>query len=319
MPQDPQVLDFIAQSQSFYPADAFLGSVQQSRAWYDRYAAQLAQPLPSELATEDFWLPPAAHGHALAARRYRHMTHQTRAGTTVLYVHGGGFVLGGLQSHADVCAGLCQRTGLDVVACTYRLAPEHVHPTQLDDVASAYDALVAQGERVLLCGDSAGANLVAGLCIRRQSRGAAPAMGQVLIYPGLGGDNTQGSYISNAHAPMLTTEECAFYFSVRSEGLEPAQRDAPELRPLLAPSLSGMPPTLVVTADLDPLRDDGLHYARRLQDCGVPVRLRNERELVHGYLRARHMSWRAAASFEAIARALMQMADGAFGAAPAMA
>jgi acetyl esterase len=74
-----------------------------------------------------------------------------------------------------------------------------------------------------------------------------------------------------------------------------------------------------VTADLDPLRDDGLHYARRLQDCGVPVRLRNERELVHGYLRARHMSWRAAASFEAIACALMQMADRAFGAPPAMA
>lgn len=319
MPQDPQVLAFIAKSQSFYPADAFMGSVQQSRTWYDRYAADMAQPLPAELLIEDFCMPPGAATEALAARRYRHRVRPVHAGTTVLYVHGGGFVLGGLQSHADVCAGLCQRTGLDVVACTYRLAPEHVHPAQLDDVAGAYDALVARGEQVLLCGDSAGANLVAGLCIRLHSTGAAAAMGQVLIYPGLGGDNTQGSYISNAHAPMLTTEECAYYFSVRSKGLEPALRDAPELRPLLAPSLSGTPPTLVVTADLDPLRDDGLHYARRLHACSVPVQLRNEHELVHGFLRARHMSWRAAASFEAIAGALMQMADGAFEASPAMA
>jgi acetyl esterase len=230
----------------------------------------------------------------------------------VLYVHGGGFVLGGLDSHADVCAGLCHLSGLKVVACTYRLAPEHVHPAQLDDVERAYQALVGGGEQVILCGDSGGANLIAGLGVRLQARGRKPAMGQVLIYPGLGGDTTQGSYLSRAHAPMLTTEESAYYFAVRAQGLSPAQCRHPELRPLLATDLSGMPPTLVVTADIDPLRDDGALFAQRLQDAGVRVQYRNELELVHGYLRARHMSRRAAESFAAIADALKKMASGTF-------
>lgn len=317
MPQDPQVRDFIARSLAFYPADAYQGSIAQSRTWYERYAAHMAQPLPPDVETQSLQLAPLSGGPALPARRYRLRGQRSVVGTTVLYVHGGGFVLGGLDSHADVCAGLCQASGLDVVACTYRLAPEHRHPAQLDDVANAFAMLCAQGQRVILCGDSAGANLAAGLCLRLQAQGAAPAAGQVLIYPGLGGDATQGSYLSRAHAPLLSAQECAYYFSVRAQGLEPGQQNSPEMRPLLAPDLRGTPPTLVVTADLDPLRDDGLHYAERLQACGGVVQYRNEAELVHGYLRARHMSWRAADSFAAIATALTQMARNAFAASRA--
>jgi acetyl esterase len=312
LPQDPEVLAYIALSSSFYPADAFQSTVAQSRSWYDRYAAAMAKPFPEGISTVDFMLGTGQSGLPLAARRYCPQEPSVAAGATVLYVHGGGFVLGGLDSHADVCAGLCQLSGLDVVACTYRLAPEHVHPAQLDDVERAYQALVAGGEQVILCGDSGGANLIAGLGVRLQASGLAPAMGQVLIYPGLGGDTTQGSYLSRAHAPMLTTEESAYYFAVRAQGLSPAQCRHPELRPLLATDLSGMPPTLVVTADIDPLRDDGALFAQRLQDAEVRVQYRNELELVHGYLRARHMSRRAAASFAAIADALRKMASGTF-------
>lgn len=312
MPKDAEVLAYIALSNSFYPADAFLGTVAQSRQRYDRYAAAMAQPFSADLAVEDFSIPGQQPDRSIAARRYRNLVKPGVAGVTVLYIHGGGFVLGGLESHADVCAGLCQLGGLDVVASTYRLAPEHVHPAQLDDVEAAYNALTADGSKLILCGDSAGASLIAGLGVRLQNRHAAPALGQVLIYPGLGGDPTQGSYVSNAHAPMLTTEECAYYFGVRAEGLTQQQRDHPELRPLLAADLSGMPPTLVVTADIDPLRDDGEHYAKRLQAVGVRVQYRNEPELVHGYLRARHTSGRAAASFTAIAEALQNMASGTF-------
>jgi acetyl esterase len=314
LPQDDEVLAFIARSTAFYPADAFLGGVAQSRAWYDRYAAAMARPLPPEVTAFDFSIPGAVAGPAIAARRYRHQS--PAGGTTVLYIHGGGFVLGGLDSHADVCAGLCQLTGLDVVASSYRLAPEHSHPAQLDDVQAAFAHLQAQGERVLLCGDSAGANLIAGLCVRLAARGQARALaqilGQVLIYPGLGGDAAQGSYLSRAHAPMLTAQESAYYFAVRTASLPPDQQHQPELHPLRAASLRGTPPTLVVTADIDPLRDDGAQYAQRLRELGIPVHYRNEPELVHGYLRARHTSTRAAASFAAIAQGLRAMADGRF-------
>lgn len=314
MPQDPEVCAFIERSNSFYPADAFLGTVEQSRTWYNRYAAAMAQPCPPDVHTEDFGIAGLQAGHTLAARRYRcaAASPAALAAVSVLYIHGGGFVLGGLDSHADVCAGLCQLSGLEVVASTYRLAPEHHHPAQLDDVQAAFNHLRTLGRKIILCGDSAGGNLIAGLSIRLRALGQEQALGQVLIYPGLGGDTTQGSYLSNAHAPMLTTEESAYYFAVRTEGLSAEQRNQPELRPLLAKDLSATPQTLVVTADIDPLRDDGMHYVNRLQAVGVTARWRNEPELVHGYLRARHTSRRVADSVAAIADALKHMASGTF-------
>jgi acetyl esterase len=175
-----------------------------------------------------------------------------------------------------------------------------------------FSGLRKQGRRVVLCGDSAGGNLVAGLCVRLQSKGEAQALGQVLIYPGLGGDRTQGSYISNANAAGLTTKDCDYYFTLRGHNLPPDIQDHPEMRPLLADDLSGTPPTLVITADLDPLRDDGVQYAKRLQDLKLVVQYRNEPELIHGYLRARHISKRAANSVDAIARGLLQMAKEEF-------
>jgi acetyl esterase len=234
-------------------------------------------------------------------------------GATVLYIHGGGFLLGGLDSHADVCVGLCQGTGLDVIAIAYRLAPENLHPSQLDDVEAAYAFLVDHGARVILAGDSAGANLAAALCLRLRRKQLPQPCGQVLIYPGLGGDMSQGSYVSNRHAPMLSTEESKYYFDIRTGGQtdRDSSQDA-ELLPLRALDFSGLAPAYVVTADIDPLRDDGADYVERLQAAGVAAQLRNEPQLVHGYLRARHISQRAAASFSSICAAIARMADGTF-------
>lgn len=312
IPQDPEVQAYIAQRNAFFPADAFSGDIEKTRAWFDRFSAFMMRPPAAELQISTQWFDGVASHPRIEARRYHHTTAQVCDDVTVLYVHGGGFVMGGLDSYADVCAGLCELTNLDVVACTYRLAPEHGHPAQLDDVEAVFSGLRKQGRRVVLCGDSAGGNLVAGLCVRLQSKGQAPALGQVLIYPGLGGDRTQGSYISNANAAGLTTKDCDYYFTVRALHLPPAMQDHPEMRPLLADDLSGTPPTLVITADLDPLRDDGVQYAKRLQDLKLVVQYRNEPELIHGYLRARHISKRAANSVDAIARGLLQMAKEEF-------
>ena len=94
---------------------------------------------------------------------------QSHAGTTLLYLHGGGFILGGLDSHADACAGICALTGVDVVAIAYRLAPEHLHPAQGDDVQAAFLQLVDAGQRVIVAGDSAGGSLAAALCLRQKA------------------------------------------------------------------------------------------------------------------------------------------------------
>jgi len=309
MPTDPEVLAYIARTNAFYPADAYTFSADENRTWYNRYAAEMRGPMPAQVSTTDF--PIAAQGpqRTIAARIYRHAS-QAHAGTVLLYLHGGGFLLGGLESHADACSGWCAATGIDVLAIAYRLAPEHPHPAQLDDVQAAFAHLQAQGARVIVGGDSAGGNLAAALCLRQRAQGGNMPVGQLLIYPGLGGDMSIGSYVSNAYAPMLTTAESAMYFGLRTGGMDRDSVCDPELMPLKAADFCGLPPAFVVTADIDPLRDDGRIYVERLQADGVAARYRNEAELVHGYLRARHMSRRAAASFAAIAEALVQLASG---------
>ncbi|MBJ7420016.1 MAG: alpha/beta hydrolase [Rhodoferax sp.] len=309
MPTDPEVLAYIARTNNFYPADAYTFSADENRAWYNRYAAEMRGPMSAEVSATDFSITAQGPPRAIPARLYRH-AQQAHAGTVFLYLHGGGFLLGGLESHADACSGWCAATGIDVLAIAYRLAPEHPHPAQLDDVQAAFVHLYAQGLRVIVGGDSAGGNLAAALCLRQRAQGGNMPVGQLLIYPGLGGDTSIGSYVSNANAPMLTTAESAMYFGLRTGGMDCDSASEPELMPLKAADFLGMPPAFVVTADIDPLRDDGRTYVERLQADGVAAQYRNEAELVHGYLRARHMSRRAAASFAAMGEALVQLASG---------
>jgi acetyl esterase len=305
MPTDPEVVAFIERTLAFYPADTFGYTIAQNRALYDRYAAAFRAPRPTGIQVENFTISANRPQRLIPARAYR-----KGAGTSVvLYLHGGGFVLGGLESHDDVCAELAEKTGLEVVSIDYRLAPEHLHPAQLDDAERAFEWLTRDWYRIIVAGDSAGGNLAAALCLRLKAKGGRQPDGQVLIYPGLGGDANKGSFLDNAQAPMLTREECLHYAKVRTGGTARGEITDPELSPLLASDFSGLPPAFAVTADIDPLRDDGRNYVDRLRAAGVPAEYRNEPQLVHGYLRARNSSRRAAASFAAICEAVSRMAS----------
>ncbi|MBL8905610.1 MAG: alpha/beta hydrolase [Rhizobiales bacterium] len=310
MPSDPDVIAFIEKTLAFYPADSFGYSTAQNRALYDRYAAAFRAPRPVSVATEDFTIAASEPARMVPARRYRSAQH-AHPDVAVLYLHGGGFVLGGLDSHDDVCAEMAATTGIDVVSIDYRLAPEHLHPAQLDDAEAAYLGLGEHYPRLIVAGDSAGGNLAAALCLRCKAHGHRQPVGQILIYPGLGGDANKGSYLENAEAPLLTRAECLHYAKVRSGGVERAQVIDPEISPLLAGSFSGLAPAFIVTADIDPLRDDGSDYAALLTKAGVAAEHRNEPDLVHGYLRARTTSRRAAESFAAICAAVSRFAQAA--------
>ena len=142
----------------------------------------------------------------------------------VLYLHGGGFVVGGLESHADICAEIRARTGFAVVCAGYRLAPEHPHPAAYDDALAVARALLAEGP-LLLAGDSAGGNLAAAVC---HALRADPGLrGQVLIYPGLGGDRNAGSCPTHAHAPILTRDDVLFYAGIAMAGRSRSTTPAP--------------------------------------------------------------------------------------------
>jgi acetyl esterase len=222
---------------------------------------------------------------------------------TVVYFHGGGFIVGGLQSHDDICAEIAERTGCKVISVDYRLCPEHIHPAAYEDSLAAAQAALAKGP-VILAGDSAGGNLAAALA---QNLKGDAIKGQVLIYPGLGGDMLGlPSYTECVKAPMLPTRDIQYYRSVRSGG--PVPEDDPTFFPLAAKDFSGLAPCFISAAGVDPLRDDGVEYVRRLIGAGVTAYSVVEPQLPHGHLRARTTSHRAREAFGRILDAIREFA-----------
>jgi acetyl esterase len=295
---DAETWAFIDKTNSFYPPDMTGYTVEQQRGVYDRMCREFFAGYPAGVTAETTAIE--TPDHAIPIRIYR--TAGPVAGAMILYCHGGGFILGGLESHDDVCAELCARTGYEVMAVDYRLAPEHRHPAAFDDAMSAFEWAAASHARpILVAGDSAGGNLMAAVAHRTRGHARAP-IGQVLIYPGLGGDVTRGSYVTHAEAPMLTTRDVLFYGDVR--GASPGD---PTAAPLADADFSGLPPTVVVSAQCDPLSSDGEAYRDRIVAAGGHALWIEEPGLVHGYLRARNMVGRARDSFTRIVEALRML------------
>jgi len=207
-----------------------------------------------------------------------------------------------LHSHDDICADIRAATGLQVVAVDYRLSPEHRHPAAFDDARAVVQALPGP---LLLVGDSAGGNLAA--AVSHSLRGDARILGQVLIYPGLGGDRSKGSYQAHACAPMLTLADVEFYAGIRHGGVE-VHGDA-TAAPLQDSDFAGLPPTVAVAAECDPLADDAQDYATALRAAGGRAVSFTAPGMVHGYLRARATVPRAAQSFTEICNAISALAQ----------
>ena len=292
--EDPGIRDFLIAGERFYPPDAVTFTMAEQRAFYDRYCAHFRKPRPAEVVAED-----VRYG-GVPCRHYR-----PKGATDVpllVYLHGGGFVLGGLDSHDDVCAEICDGARIEVVAVDYRLAPEHPFPAAFEDCWAALTAIASTNAEIIVGGDSAGGNLAAALALKARDEQAPRLKGQVLIYPGLGGEMTTGSYVSQANAPGLSTSDVQYYRDTyRGGGSKFAE-------PLRETDYRGLPPAFLVAAALDPLHDDCFDYAARLAAAGVPAMVRDEPLLVHAFLRARNMSLPARASFDCITAACASLA-----------
>ena len=290
-PSEPEILGFLATCASFYPDDAVEASIAQQRQWYDALCAHFDRPIPDGMVTKDTEID------GVRLRRYRPARIATDK--VLYYIHGGGFVVGSLSSHHAICAELSEHAHAELVSVDYRLAPEHRWPSAHEDCLRIFRSLIDEHREVILIGDSAGGNLAAGLALRARDEGLQGIVGQVLIYPALGGDLQSGSYDEMASAPGLTTADVAYYRSVLG-----APDDNPVAHPLKATSFKGLPPTFISTAFWDPLRDDGRRYAARLAEAGVETWYREEPQMVHAWLRARHMSPGAALGFKALCTAV---------------
>lgn len=297
---DAETWAYIAKLDASYPPNAVEMTIAEQRDLYDAMCKVFHQPRPAGVTAQDLDFG------GVPCRSYT----KTDSAVTVVYYHGGGFVVGGLESHDDICAELCDRTGYRVISVDYGLAPEVVFPGCFNDAWAAFVGVAgAVPGPIVLCGDSAGGNLAAAVAHHARGRVDGRIAGQALIYPGLGGDMTQGSYVEHANAPQLTVADMKFYQHVRTGGAAVPEGD-PRYAPLHDTDFTGLPPTVLVTAQCDPLSSDGGSYRDALRGAGGKAVWFEVEGMVHACLRARHMSRRAAVFFDHVVDGVAALGQG---------
>lgn len=213
----------------------------------------------------------------------------TKVWPLLVWFHGGGWVLGSLEDADAVSRRLADAAGVAVANVEYRLAPEHPFPAAPEDCAAAVRWLAAHGQeleldtgRVAVGGDSAGANLAAVTALRARDEGHPRLCFQLLVYPPTDATLHCASITENGEGYMLTRGAMSWFWDLYLGGGGPDRRD-PRVSPLWASDLSGLPPAMVMTAEYDPLRDEGEEYGRRLAQSGVPAAIRRFDGMIHGF------------------------------------
>jgi acetyl esterase len=227
----------------------------------------------------------------------------------LVFFHGGGWVIGDLDTHDGVCRSLTNAGRCAVASVDYRLAPEHRYPVAAEDSYAAFRWVLAHAgalgidpRRLAVGGDSAGGNLATVVALMARDRGTPLPIFQVLVYPATDFGLDTPSYRENATGYVLTREGMRWFYGHYLAG--PEQGREAYAAPLRAESLAGLPPALVQTAEYDPLRDEGEAYAARLRDAGVPVTLTRYPGMFHGFLRMTNILDKARAARDEIGGAL---------------
>ncbi|GLW56117.1 alpha/beta hydrolase [Kitasatospora phosalacinea] len=227
-------------------------------------------------------------GGPLTLRHYRPKPRPADAppGPALLYLYGGGWALGSLETGDPVCRALANATGADVLAVGYRHAPEHRFPAAVHDCWAALDRIARHAaelgidpDRIAVGGDSAGGNLAAALTLLARERGGPAILHQLLVYPNT--DHRLPPPGTDDDPALFNRHSVAWYWDHYLA--DPADAANPLASPLRAPTLAGLPPATVITAEYDPLRDEGEEYAEALRAAGVPVELRRYDGMPHGF------------------------------------
>ena len=216
----------------------------------------------------------------------------------LVFFHGGGWVIGSIATHDALCRQLANAAGCIVVSVDYRLAPEHAFPAAAEDAYAATrwvgeNARTIGGDaaRIAVGGDSAGGNLTAVVALMARDRGGPRLVFQLLVYPVTDAPSDNASYRENGKDYFLTTAQMDWFWKLYA-GSAP-NLDDPYLCPLRAKNLDRLPPALVVTAEHDPLRDEGEAYARRLDQAGVSARAKRYAGVFHGFFAMAQLLGRA--------------------------
>lgn len=249
-------------------------TIEESRRSLATLAERFDAVAPADVNKHDTEIPGADGPRRVRIYDVQPLTDKNRP--VLLFVHGGGWVQGSIETHDGLCAQIASEAGIRVMSLDYRLAPEHPMPAGLDDTVAAYRALRADpdrfgidADRIAMGGDSAGGNLTGAALHDLQVASEPLPAAQVLIYPAMDASMETPSMIALADGYVLSSERMEWYFQLYA-GENPDPK-SPRLSPIHSPHLSGQPPAVIVAAGHDPLWDDGVNYANALRDAGVPV------------------------------------------------
>lgn len=284
MPVDPQIAAVLSMMEQAGMPPMYEGTAEAGRAQYLAltHGSRTPEQVVPVASTEDRTVP-GAEGD-LRARVCR--PEGEGPFPTVVFFHGGGWVIGDLDTHDNMSRNVCRGSGAVVVAVDYRLAPEHPFPAAADDAVAAARWIAAHLDefggdpRLGLAGDSAGGNLAAVVAQALRDDGT-PLVAQFLIYPAVDAEGEYPSRVENAKGYFLEKDTMDWFYGHYAGAWEDA-KDA-RLSPLHGADLSGLPPAVVVTAEYDPLRDEGEAYGEALRAAGVSADVRRYDGMIHGF------------------------------------
>lgn len=259
-------------------------SPQQARTAYEASSQMLDEPVSHNAETLSI---KCRDGHQLELRRYQG---KEAISPTLLYFHGGGYLLGSLDSHDTLCQSIAQMAGYTVLAVDYRLAPEHKFPTAFHDAEDAYCWLLEHGEGIgintsciAVGGDSVGGTLATALCMSARDNDWAPPRCQILLYPCTSAWQDSESHRRYAQGYLLEADTLQWMFSHYLNSSE--ERHDWRFAPLEAAELKNLPPAFIALAEHDPLVDEGISYVNRLQEANVDTQLTIYPGMVHDFAR----------------------------------
>ncbi len=299
---DNSILTHIEEAKQIFPGRIYENSAQEARDFFAKYTATLHLTRNKEINVSDCSV--STSDGVIPVRIYKPVSQRTPP-RTLLFMHGGGWIMGDLNSHDQVCVDLCLRCKITVIALDYALSPENRFPVALNQCFSTYLMLLKDktllghdSERILICGDSAGGNLAAALSLKLRIESKPLPRAQILFYPCLSLDFNSPSYITFSQAPILDKNSMRWFWGAYLN--ENYQIQNPLAVPLTEKNLTSLPETIMCTAEIDPLASEGLKFVENLRKCSNTVEHIHAKAMVHGFIRFREKSFTADSYFSLV-------------------
>ncbi len=313
MPVDPQVQALLTQMKTLNRPHTYEVSVAEARANIRMLRLLTGGEAERVYRVEERSIP--GPEQQIPIRIYR--PQEGASLPALVYFHGGGWVIGDLETHDDVCRHLANKVGCVVISVDYRLAPEHRYPAAPEDCYAAThwvyhhaSELKINPGKIAVGGDSAGGNLATVVSLMAREQGGPPLVFQLLIYPVTDHYTIEKpSYKENGEGYFLEYQDMVWFTHHYLPQPDTRYIHDPLVCPLYAPNLKNLPPALVLTAEYDPLRNEGELYAQKLQQAGVPTGLIRYDGLIHGFINLFGLIDKSAQSFDDIAQVLQEAFD----------